>query len=72
MLKKTETELLMNMGSKELTKWMAFLALQDEEYHKKLKSEVEIDKQKNMTQEELAQQMRAMLLGLQNGDDGRD
>lgn len=72
MLKKTRTELLTSMGSKELTDWMAFVALQDEEYYKELKAETELENQKNMTQEQLADQMRAMLMGLNNGDNGRD
>ena len=45
---------------------MAYFSLQDEEYKKELEHKVAMEEQKNKTEEELAQQMRAMLLGLNN------
>jgi len=67
MLKKTKSELLMQMGSRELTQWMAFHALQDEEYKKKVEREVSLEDGANKSQEDLAEDMRRMLMGIQNG-----
>ena len=61
------------MGSDELTKWMAFTELQNEDYRKKLEAVVAQEDQNKMTEEQLAEQMRNMFLGLKgNGDNGRD
>lgn len=61
------------MGSKELTNWMGFVSLQDDEYRSKVEKEVAEEKQKDYTEEDLAEQMRNMFLGLKNnGDNGRD
>lgn len=67
MLKKTKGELLRDMGSNELTQWMAFHALQDEEYKKKVEKDVSLEDGANKSQEELAEDMRRMLMGIQNG-----
>jgi len=67
MLKKTKGELLMQMGSKELTQWMAFNALQDEEYKKKVERDVSLEDGALKSQEELAMDMKRMLMGIQNG-----
>ena len=55
------------MGSKELTQWMAFNALQDEEYKKKVEKDVSLEDGALKTQEDLAMDMTRMLMGIQNG-----
>lgn len=55
------------MGSKELTQWMAFNALEDKEYKEKLERAVSYEDGKKKTQEELAEDMRKMIMGIQNG-----
>lgn len=67
MLKKTKGELLRDMGSNELTQWMAFNALQDEEYKKKVEKDVSLEDGANKSQEDLAEDMKRMLMGIQNG-----
>ena len=46
---------------------MAFHALQDEEYKKKVEREVSLEDGANKSQEDLAEDMRRMLMGIQNG-----
>jgi hypothetical protein len=53
------------MAPEEFKQWVAYFSLQDEEYKKDLEYKVSMEEQKNKTEEELAKQMRAMLLGLQ-------
>ena len=67
MLKKTKSELLMQMGSKELTQWMAFNALEDKEYKEKLEIVVKEEDLKTRTNEQEANEMRRMLMGIING-----
>jgi hypothetical protein len=52
------------MGSKELTQWMAFFNLEDEEYKNRIEKEVNFEDGKDKTNEELAQDLKAMLIGL--------
>ena len=63
-LGKTREELVNTMTPTEFKQWVAYFSLQDEEYKKDLEYKVSIEEQQNQSQEELAQQMRAMLLGL--------
>lgn len=67
MLKKTKRELLMQMGSKELTQWMAFNALEDKDYKEKLERIVKQEDFQTRTNEQEANEMRAMLMGIMNG-----
>lgn len=64
-LGKTREELLNTITPNEFKQWVAYFSLQDEEYKKDLEYKVSMEEQKNKTEEELAKQMRAMLLGLQ-------
>jgi hypothetical protein len=66
-LKKTRGELLSNMGSGELTQWMAYIGLQDEEYRKKIEREVEHERQGGLSDDELCDELERMFMGLSNG-----
>lgn len=63
-----KNEILRNMSSESLLEWMAFLSLDDADYKKELEWKVAQEDQAQLTQEELAERMRAMLLGLKNGE----
>ena len=64
-LGRTPTELLDTITPYDFKQCVAYYSLQDEEYKKDIEHAVSMEEQKNKTQEELAKQMRAMLLGLQ-------
>lgn len=56
------------MSSESLLEWMAFISLDDQDYKKELEWKVAQEDQAQLTQEELAERMKAMLLGLKNGE----
>lgn len=63
-----KNEILRNMSSESLLEWMAFISLDDADYKKELEWKVAQEDQAQLTQEELAERMKAMLLGLKNGE----
>ena len=65
-LGRTRAELLDTVSAEEFKQWVAYFSLQNEEYKEDLENKVAQEAMKTKTAEELAQQMRAMLLGLQN------
>ena len=54
------------MGTKELNQWIAFNSLKDEDYRKRVERDVSYEEGRHKTQEELAEDMRKMLMGLNN------
>lgn len=66
----TQEELLKGMSAKQLTKWVAFYNLQDEDYKKKLEAEANREAAKDKTNEQLADEMVLMLRGIGTNIDG--
>lgn len=66
-LKKTKSELLTVMGTKELNQWIAYTSLKDDKYKERLERDISYEQGKQKTQEQLAEDMRKMLLGIKNG-----
>lgn len=57
------------MSTTEFKQWAAFYSLQDEDYRNKMEAEASKENSANMTDEERAEAIRNMILGLQNGTD---
>lgn len=70
MLKKTRSELLNNMGRTELTQWMAFNALEDEDYKKKIEAIILREKGEEKSEEQLVSELEKMLRGIGTNIDG--
>lgn len=58
------SEMCERMGTEELHSWIAYDLLQDEDYRKKITTEVELERQQALSAEQRAELMRNMFAGL--------
>lgn len=69
-LGKSQQEILTGMAPTEFKQWVAYFSLQDEDFKDRIEAEVSKENSAKMTDEERAEAIRNMLIGLQgNGTD---
>ena len=57
-----QKEVLM-MGAEELQYWMAYCSLQNDEFKKKIEDNVHLERQKALSDDERAKQLRSLFSG---------
>ena len=62
----TRKELLEKITPEEFKQWVAYFSLEDGEYMEEIQQKVAMEDMENKTKEQLAKDMKAMLMGLNN------
>lgn len=61
-LKKTQKEIL-EIGAEELQNWVAFYALQSDDYRKSIEDKIHLENQNKLSDAERAKQLKALFTG---------